>query len=1036
MSRKRIAALLSLALLAGAGSLAVPARAAAEETEPSMLPAGSDAAGQPDALVDSEASGQTDRRPAATVPLTDPVSRQDPLLSVASEGVSLRLTVSGFAESPSNVAFAVTPAGSTTRWFQAKPSAEGAWEATLSGPASLGAWGAFKVEAFATVGGATRAVASSSGSLAKPTVQVVATSTGDTLETAALRWSAEPDNVAFAVRSASTGKVAWLQGVRQADGSWRSTASVSGDLGAWGAYTVEAYATFGPLTSGFGSAQARASIGEVSTGASVSGTAVTIKAAGWAQAPQNVAFEIRGPKGSARWVQAERQADGSWSAQVSVTDALGAWGAYQVRTWASLNGIAAAVSESAFTASAGNPLVSATGDGASILLSAGGWSVQPTNVAFQVRRPNGGEIWIQARRGSDGTWTASTSAMAGGVIDNGTYAVTAWATHGKLVAAAGSTSFNAQTAGPSASARVAGQNITFSANGFSEVSSNVAFEVRTPSGRTVWLQARRASDDTWSAVLSAAATIGEPGSYTAVLWATFGGRTASYSSSSATVASLSASVTVSKEGAAVRAQAGSWSSSPSNVAFEVVDGDRSTWIQAVRGANGAWSAAIPASGSTLRQVRAWGTVGKMTCLAGTTAITPTAPTAAVSITADGANLLLEASGWEGAPVNVAFQLVTPGGKEVWLQAAPQVDGTWSARASVASTGGQWGPFTVLAWATSNGATKPVGADSVNVSAGQVSTFATASGTAARLSVSGWSLSPANVAFKVVKPTGEVIWVQGVRQPDGSWVADLSLMRDLKAWGSFTAQTYATLDGATYGFDTARFSFSAGSARVSKNVADTSFSLSVSGWTRVPSNVAFRIDTPVGERWLQARRQADGSWTAWASQGDGFWAQGTYTATAFATIEGITSPFGSTSFSFPRFQNAMHQRAQWYSSSTNWLILVDTAACRVGVYNGRQGSWNQVFYWLCSPGAPATPTVKGEFTVAARGYVFGHGYSCYYWTQFYGDYLFHSVLYNQNSSTIQDGRLGQQLSHGCVRLAIENARWINQNIPSGTKVAVY
>lgn len=52
------------------------------------------------------------------------------------------------------------------------------------------------------------------------------------------------------------------------------------------------------------------------------------------------------------------------------------------------------------------------------------------------------------------------------------------------------------------------------------------------------------------------------------------------------------------------------------------------------------------------------------------------------------------------------------------------------------------------------------------------------------------------------------------------------------------------------------------------------------------------------------------------------------------------------------------------------------------------------------------TVKGEFTVGSKGYVFGHGYSYYYWTQFYGDYLFHSVKYNEGTSDIQDGRLGQ------------------------------
>ena len=32
----------------------------------------------------------------------------------------------------------------------------------------------------------------------------------------------------------------------------------------------------------------------------------------------------------------------------------------------------------------------------------------------------------------------------------------------------------------------------------------------------------------------------------------------------------------------------------------------------------------------------------------------------------------------------------------------------------------------------------------------------------------------------------------------------------------------------------------------------------------------------------------------------------------------------------------------------------------------------------------------------------------------------------------DGRVGIPLSHGCVRLQIDNAKWIYDNIPRGTK----
>ena len=146
-------------------------------------------------------------------------------------------------------------------------------------------------------------------------------------------------------------------------------------------------------------------------------------------------------------------------------------------------------------------------------------------------------------------------------------------------------------------------------------------------------------------------------------------------------------------------------------------------------------------------------------------------------------------------------------------------------------------------------------------------------------------------------------------------------------------------------------------------------------------------------------------------------------------------FGATTY-LPSDQQAMAWKAQNYYSSTNWLALVDTTQNKVAIFSGSRGNWTLQKYWSCASGAPSSPTVTGEFTVGSRGYSFGSGYTCYYWTQFYGPYLFHSVLYNEGTFVIQDGRVGQNLSHGCVRLKIENAKWIYDNIPSGTKVVVY
>ena len=135
---------------------------------------------------------------------------------------------------------------------------------------------------------------------------------------------------------------------------------------------------------------------------------------------------------------------------------------------------------------------------------------------------------------------------------------------------------------------------------------------------------------------------------------------------------------------------------------------------------------------------------------------------------------------------------------------------------------------------------------------------------------------------------------------------------------------------------------------------------------------------------------------------------------------------------------MFNKAQNYSSATGYLVLVDTNNCRLGVYTGRYGAWTPVKEIVCSTGADSTPTIKGQFTVQDKGYSFGenHGYSCYYWTRFCSGYLFHSIKYYAGTRNVMDGRLGEHVSAGCVRLAIENAEWIYRNVPAGTKVVVW
>lgn len=135
----------------------------------------------------------------------------------------------------------------------------------------------------------------------------------------------------------------------------------------------------------------------------------------------------------------------------------------------------------------------------------------------------------------------------------------------------------------------------------------------------------------------------------------------------------------------------------------------------------------------------------------------------------------------------------------------------------------------------------------------------------------------------------------------------------------------------------------------------------------------------------------------------------------------------------RISSADYVNSKNYSSETNYLILVDTRSFKVNIFKGSTNKWNLINSYLCTLGKASTPTPKGTYKVGIKGLYFGvnKGYKCWYYTQFKGNYLFHSIIYNLDGS-VRDGRLGMKLSDGCIRLAKENAKWIYDNIPRGLK----
>ncbi len=109
-----------------------------------------------------------------------------------------------------------------------------------------------------------------------------------------------------------------------------------------------------------------------------------------------------------------------------------------------------------------------------------------------------------------------------------------------------------------------------------------------------------------------------------------------------------------------------------------------------------------------------------------------------------------------------------------------------------------------------------------------------------------------------------------------------------------------------------------------------------------------------------------------------------------------------------------------------------------IYSGSNNNWNLIKEFSSSTGIEGKETPKGIFSVTDRGdwfYSEEFQQGAKYWVQFMGDYLFHSLPYDESQENIVDYTLGKPASHGCIRLNVEDAKWLYDNIDDGTKIII-
>ena len=128
-----------------------------------------------------------------------------------------------------------------------------------------------------------------------------------------------------------------------------------------------------------------------------------------------------------------------------------------------------------------------------------------------------------------------------------------------------------------------------------------------------------------------------------------------------------------------------------------------------------------------------------------------------------------------------------------------------------------------------------------------------------------------------------------------------------------------------------------------------------------------------------------------------------------------------------------------TSNTNYLVFVNIAEQKTYVYEGSKNDWTLAKTFTCSTGIEGKETPVGVFTVQNRAPWFfspKYGQGGKYYVQFMGNYLFHSIPFDSDKTTISDPTLGVPASHGCIRLSVEDSKWLYDNVKNGSKIIIY
>lgn len=127
----------------------------------------------------------------------------------------------------------------------------------------------------------------------------------------------------------------------------------------------------------------------------------------------------------------------------------------------------------------------------------------------------------------------------------------------------------------------------------------------------------------------------------------------------------------------------------------------------------------------------------------------------------------------------------------------------------------------------------------------------------------------------------------------------------------------------------------------------------------------------------------------------------------------------------------------FGLTSKYGIVVSIDKQRVYVYEDNK----LIKSMLCSTGVEGSDTPTGRFKIETKKeWFFSQEYQegGYYYLQFMGDFLFHSVPFGPDGKIIpeEENKLGFKASHGCVRLSMDDSKWLYDTVPNQTDVVIY